>query len=417
MITSARLTFGQLAIVRDVEDVPRQRWYEPNLSAVWDLPAGTTMAAVRGALGVLVRRHESLRTTYDLAGAGGPEQLLHPPEEPVVRVERTTDPRIDPRTVLRELSRQAFSLVREPPWRATVVTSGTEPAHLVLVSHHVVADGHALTVLERDFFTALAGTVDGTATGPGVILAHERSPAGLRRGEAALAYWTKTVAEMPPPPVAGEPPYVQATLVSATLPAAARQVAARLRASVPNVVLAAFCTALLGLTDDDRLAVRLLSSNRFDPYRRDIVTSMNQWVPILVDRSPQSDPARLVREIGKRAMVAYAHGVYDVDEVFRLLDDAGYRPGQYDSLWSFNFVSHRPREPVSPAVSAASTAPEDEPIHWAAPFSSVGPRCYLRAIEGADLRLELRVPINRSELAAELIRRMRLFLVEAGRAG
>jgi hypothetical protein len=310
-----------------------------------------------------------------------------------------------------------------------VVTSGTEPAHLVLVSHHVVADGHALTVLERDFFAALAGGLDGAPTGPGVILAHEQSPAGLRRGEAALAYWTKMLAEVPPA-VAGEPPYVQATVVSAPLLAAARQVAARLRASVPNVVLSAFCTALFGLTDDDRLAVRLLSSNRFDPYRRDIVTSMNQWVPIVVDRLSTPDPARLVREIGKRAMVAYAHGVYDVDEVFRLLDGAGFRPGQYDSLWSFNFVSHRPRDPLPseppdraespervtvPGVPEVSTAPEDEPIHWAPPFSSVGPRCYLRAIEGSDLRLELRVPTNRSSVAAELIRRMRLFLVEASR--
>lgn len=427
MITSARLTFGQLAILRDVEPVPRDRWHEPNLAEIWTLPVGTTMIAVREALAVLVRRHESLRTTYDLTGSGGPRQLLHQPEEPVVQVERTADPRIDLHAVLRQQSRQPFNLVRELPWQVTVVTSGANPTHLVLVNHHIVADGLAVAALKRNFFAALAGTVDDAVSGPRVIVTHEQSPAGLRRGEAAIGYWTKVLTEVPAPIIA-EPPFVEATLVSETLMRAARQVAAGMRVSVPIVVLSAFCAALFQLTDGDRLAVRMLSSNRFDPYRQDIVTSMNQWVPILVDRSSQPDVRELIRQVGKRTRTAYAYGVYDVDRVFRLLDQAGYRPGQYDSTWSFNFVSRRPDEPPppeSPGLAKSSATPEsatpdaataqDEPIAWASPFSSVGPRCYLRAIEGADLRLELRVPASQSAIAAGLIRRMRRFLVDASR--
>ncbi|MCW3816379.1 condensation domain-containing protein [Micromonospora sp. DR5-3] len=414
MVTSAPLTFGQLAIWRDVESVPRDRWHEPNIVQAWELPAGTGTADVRAALAALVRRHESLRTTYDLSDPAAPRQVPHPPRTPDVAVQRAADPRVDLDTVREQLARQPFSLVREPAWRATVVAAGDAPTHLVLVHHHMVADGLATWVLRRDFLAALAGTLDDAVSGPRTIVAHEQSPAGQRRGAAAMDYWAKLLTEVPPPAV-GQPPFVEARLVSRALAGAARRVAARLRVSVANVVLSAFCAGLFAVGGDDRLLVRVLSSNRFDPYRRDVVTSMNQWIPVLFDRPSGPGLADLVREVVTRTRVAYAHGVYDVDRAFRLLDEAGYRRGQYDSTWSVNFIARRADEPEpsDPDLDAA----EDATVSWAAPFSSVGPRRYLRVIEGTDLTCELRVPVGRSAVAAELLRRMRQALLDADRAG
>lgn len=427
LITSVPLTYGQLAIWRDVESLPEDRWHEPNLAQTWALPAGTGLGAVREALAALARRHESLRTTYDLTDPAAPEQVPHLPAAPEVHVERTADPRADLGAVGEEAARQMFSLVREPPWRAVVVAAGGTPTHLVLAHHHIVADGVAMAILRRDFFAALTGTLGDAVTGPRTILEHERSPAGRRRAAAALDYWAKLLAEVPPR-AAGEPPFVEARLVSRSLARSARRVAARLRVSLANVVLAAYCAGLFALTEDDRLAVRVLSSNRFDPYRLDVVTSMNQWIPVLVDRASRTDPAALIRELVRRTRVAYAHGVYDVDRVFRMLAEAGCRREQYDSTWSFNFISRPPEQPAGPDGAAgpdgvAGAGPEggadgeDEPVEWAAPFSSVGPRYYLRVIEGAALTFEVRVPARQSRIAAELIRRIREFLLATGRTG
>lgn len=426
MITSAPLTFGQLAIWRDVESLPEDRWHEPNLAQTWALPAGTGLAAVRDALAALARRHESLRTTYDLTDPAVPGQVAHLPAVAEVQVERTADPRADLDAAREQVARQPFSLVREPAWRATVVAAGGTPTHLVLAHHHIVADGVAMAILRRDFFAALAGPLGDAVTGPRTILAHERSQAGRRRAAAALDYWAKLLAEVPPP-AAGEPPFVEARLVSRSLAGAAGRVAARLRVSLANVVLAAYCAGLFALTGDDRLAVRVLSSNRFDPYRLGVVTSMNQWIPVLVDRPSGPDLATLIREVVRRTRVAYAHGVYDVDRVFRMLDEAGWRRERYDSTWSFNFISRPPGDPAGPdgtggpdgaaRPDGAVAGPEEEPVDWAPPFSSVGPRYYLRVIEGPALTFELRVPARQSRIAAELIGLIRELLLAADRAG
>jgi len=412
--TSAPLTFGQLAIWRDVESVPRDRWHEPNLAQIWALPPGIGLTAVRDALAALVRRHGSLRTTYDLTDPAAPRQVTHPAQRPDVTVERSADPRLDLDAVREQWARQPFSLVREPPWRAAIVATADTPTHLVLVHHHIVGDGAATAILRRDFVAALAGTLDDAVSGPATISAYEQSPAGRQRAAAALDHWAKLFTEVPPLAL-GQPPFVEARLASRDLTRAARRVSARLRVSVANVVLAAYCAGLFALTDDHRLAVRVLSANRFDPYRRDVVTSMNQWISTPVDRPSGPGLAELVREVGKRTRVAYAHGVYDVDRMFRLLDEAGHHRAEYDSTWSFNFI---PRGPDGPGQSHAdATGPQDETVSWAAPFSSVGPRYYLRVVEGPALTFELRVPVGRSAVAAKLLRRLRQALLDADRSG
>lgn len=418
MITSTPLTFGQLAVWRDVEPVSRDQWHEPNLVQTWALPAGigAGTAAVRKGISALVRRHESLRVTYDLTDPAAPRQLTHPSLPPDAQVERTADPRADLEAVREQCARQPFSLVRQPPWRATLVASADTPTHLILVHHHIVADAAAMAILERDFFAALAGTLDDAVGGPRTIAAHEQSAAGVRRAGAALDYWAALLTEAPIPEV-GEPPFVEARLVSRPVAAAARRVAARLRVSLANVVLSAYCAGLFALIDDDRLLVRLLSSNRFDPYRRDVVTSMNQWIPIVVNRPSTPGFGDLVRTVANRARVAYAHGVYDVDPVLRLLAEAGYRRERYDSTWSFNFVTRRPGDPPPPDADVEVNGVDDETVTWAPPFSSVGPRQYLRVIEGTDLTFELRVPVAQSALAGALLRSMCQLLIRSDRAG
>ncbi|MEU8262010.1 condensation domain-containing protein [Micromonospora sp. NPDC048999] len=416
MITSAPLTYGQLAIWRDVESVPKHRWHEPNLAQTWALPVGIGMPAVREAIAALVRRHESLRTTYDLTDPAALRQVAHPPQPPDVRVERTAEPQADLDAVREQCARKPFGLIREPAWRATIVAAADTPTHLVLAQHHIVADGAAMAILKRDFFAALAGTLDDAVTGPATIAAHEQSPAGRRRAAAALDYWAKLFTEIPSP-IAQTPPYVEARLVSRALARAARRAAARLRVSVANVVLAAYCAGLFALVDDHRLAVRVLSSNRFDPYRRDVVTSMNQWISVPIDRPSGPDLAGLVREVVNRTRVAYAYAAYDVDRMFQLLDEAGQRRAQYDSTWSFNFIPRGPDEPETSLADVDAAGAQEQTVSWATPFSSVGPRCYLRVIDGADLTFELRVPVGWSAVAAEVLRRMHQALLDADRAG
>src|SRR5438309_11675522 len=75
------LSYGQLSVWRDIDDLPRARWHEANFGARLRLPEGggftadEVIAAVRG-LGV---RHESLRTRYTTADPDKPLQRVLPP--------------------------------------------------------------------------------------------------------------------------------------------------------------------------------------------------------------------------------------------------------------------------------------------------------------------------------------------------
>ncbi|MET0399178.1 MAG: amino acid adenylation domain-containing protein, partial [Longimicrobiaceae bacterium] len=125
-----------------------------NIPAALRLRGSLDTGALRAALGELVRRHETLRTTIVEQG-GGPVQVVHPPTPaalPVVELDRLSG---DARE--REAERLAaaeavrpFDLARGPLLRSTLLRLGGDD-HVLLVSmHHVVSDGWSMDVLVRE---------------------------------------------------------------------------------------------------------------------------------------------------------------------------------------------------------------------------------------------------------------------------
>ncbi len=113
--------------------------------------------ALRGALVDIVARHTSLRTVFEPGEHGPMGRVLDDPEAVIgdLTVQWTTD-------VAAEITRSAtrpMDLSRQAPITATLVadsaTAGTETEHvLVLVLHHIAADGASLPVLVADLTRA-----------------------------------------------------------------------------------------------------------------------------------------------------------------------------------------------------------------------------------------------------------------------
>lgn len=75
-----------------------------------------------------------------------------------------------------------------------------------------------------------------------------------------------------------------------------------------------------------------------------------------------------------------------------------------------------PTGPAPPDASPTAPETEDERVTWGTPFSTIGPRRYLRAAHGEDLRLVLRIPASLRAVGDGVLREMVRQLRSAHRA-
>lgn len=162
--------------------------------------------ALRDALVDLASRHAGLRTIYPPASAGG---LLIGAERTIGHMQplgyRSDD---DATALITHLCAIPIDISTQPPLRVHVLTrisDDTTVEHiLVLVVHHVAADGASLPVLVDDLSTAYAERRRGRRTGWQAASFDYRDYAALAATSARhssggdrLAYWTTALAGAP----------------------------------------------------------------------------------------------------------------------------------------------------------------------------------------------------------------------------
>lgn len=115
------------------------------------------VAALRGALVDVVTRHAVLRTGYPDTH-DGPIGVVRDDADGVVgELTATTD---DPETVIKALTLQPFDLCVDAPLRVGLTSVGT--AHcLILVVHHIAADGASMPILVGDLIAAYRERIAG----------------------------------------------------------------------------------------------------------------------------------------------------------------------------------------------------------------------------------------------------------------
>ncbi|MFI5757225.1 amino acid adenylation domain-containing protein [Streptomyces sp. NPDC051569] len=108
--------------------------------------------ALGAALDELVRRHEVLRTTFDLAGenitAVVSDEAVFPLE--FLDVSDAAVPEEEVRAVLLREGKFAFDILSGPVVRAVAVRTAPEAHTLVITAHHVVIDGYSVAVLIQE---------------------------------------------------------------------------------------------------------------------------------------------------------------------------------------------------------------------------------------------------------------------------
>nr|WP_238356597.1 non-ribosomal peptide synthetase [Kribbella italica] len=157
-------------------------------------------AALQSALQQLVARHESLRTMVDDVD-GEPYQHVLPQADVTLDIVSSTAEQLDDE--LTGLASAPFDLAHQLPIRPTLIQLAPHDHVLLLVVHHIAADGWSLEPLARD----LAAAYSGAPTAPLTIqyadyalwqrelLGDEDDPKS--RISSQLAHWRRALDELP----------------------------------------------------------------------------------------------------------------------------------------------------------------------------------------------------------------------------
>ncbi|MFQ2879977.1 condensation domain-containing protein, partial [Mycobacterium sp. MS3] len=127
-----------------------------NIPAVLDLDGPLNGDALRTALGDVITRHEALRTRFDSIDGIGYQHIADPQglDVPWQLIDARTWNAQQVEAVLAECVGYGFDLSAEIPIRATLLHTGHHRHVLVLLVHHIAADGWSMGPLARDLQTA-----------------------------------------------------------------------------------------------------------------------------------------------------------------------------------------------------------------------------------------------------------------------
>jgi len=308
------------------------------------------VAALERALSEIVRRHETLRTTFQVV-EGNPVQVISAPRSVIIPLKDLSDlDEVDRECETQRLiaaeAQQPFDLSQGPLLRATLLRFREDEHLLLFTMHHIISDGWSAGILAREA-TALYAAFAGHETAPLAPLPLQYADYAVWQREwlsgetlnAQFDYWTKQLEGLSPVlelPLDHPRPKVQ-SLRGAFVPvefneeltAGLKALSRAEGATLFMTLLAAFQTLLSRYTAQPDVAVGVPLANR---RQRAIEGLIGFFVNTLVMRTNLSgDPAfrELLGRVREVALGAYAHQDVPFEmlvERFQPARDAGHTP-------------------------------------------------------------------------------------------
>ncbi len=275
----------------------------------------------------LIRRHESLRTTFPIID-GVPVQVITPPEkvkprEVDLRSLSEPDRLREAKRLLTEEAGQPFDVARGPLYRFLLVQVADEDHLLLMTLHHLISDAWSLGVIGREIAALYNGTLEALPT-PAPQLPVQYVDFAVWHGqriegealEAQLSYWKEQLAGVPmlELPADHPRPAVQTfhgAHVGLDLPVRLLEELTRLsvreRVTVFMTLLAVFKIFLHRYTGQADIAIGVPIANR---HWRAIEDTIGTFVNTLVMRTDLSEHPtfrELLGRVREVALDAYAN--------------------------------------------------------------------------------------------------------------
>ncbi|MFI7388702.1 amino acid adenylation domain-containing protein [Streptomyces sp. NPDC049813] len=314
-------------------------------SAAYNMPVALRLsglldvAALRAALGDVTARHETLRTVIDVV-EGEPVQRILPATAIELTCETATAKTLA--DVLAAAAREPFDLAGEAPLRARLFATGPDEWVLLLVAHHIAADGWSMAPLLADLSQAYEARRAGAAPAWAALpvqyadyavwqrrlLGEEDDPGSLIARQ--LAYWREALDGVPTEIALpyDRPRPLTASHAGRTVPFAVdAQVHARLTrlarehgVSLFMVLHAALAVTLSRVGAGEDIPVGAALAGRSDEGLDELVGFFVNTVVLRTDLSGDPTFVELLERVREVHLGAHAHGDVPFD---RLVDALG----------------------------------------------------------------------------------------------
>jgi amino acid adenylation domain-containing protein len=298
-----------------------------NIAAPLSLEGSLDFAAVEGAIGEIVRRHEALRTTFGTGADGQPVQVIHPAGRfhiPLVDLRGLPEVKGELVRLVQEEEERPFTLSRGPLFRVHLFQFEDERHALVLNMHHVVSDAWSLEVFVRELVGLYRAFCAGRPSPlPELHVQYADFAVWQRRHlsgaalDAQLAHWTghlagaPTVLDLPtdhPRPAvqtyAGHGTQVD---LPASLADAVRALSRKQRGTLFMTVLAAYSALLQRYTGQSDILVGTPIANRNRAETEGLIGFFVNMLVLRTDLSGRPTFRELFGRVREAALGAYAH--------------------------------------------------------------------------------------------------------------
>ncbi|HET6230447.1 MAG TPA: amino acid adenylation domain-containing protein, partial [Longimicrobiaceae bacterium] len=299
-----------------------------NMPAALRLSGALDVRALDAALGEIVARHESLRTTF-AAVDGRPVQVVAPAQPFTLPVEDVpaSDEAAREAEVHRRASEEAtrpFDLAAGPLFRASLLRLGEREHVLLLAMHHVVSDGWSMGVFVREL-TALYEAFGAGRPSPLPPLAvqypdfaaWQREHLSGAALDEQLAYWRGALAgapallelptDRPRPATQTFPGAIYRFGLPASLQAAVGDVARREGATPFMVLLAAFQALLARWSGQDDVVVGTPIAGRVRAELEPLIGFFVNTLALRADLGGDPTFAALLGRVKETTLGAFAH--------------------------------------------------------------------------------------------------------------
>nr|WP_323754844.1 non-ribosomal peptide synthetase [Rhodococcus rhodochrous] len=319
---------------------------EPH-SAVNNIPVAIRLSgrldidALQAAVSDVVERHESLRTVYPEIDGVGYQQVL-PASDAVVEVRPETVGADEVAARVAEAVTTGFDVTQQVPIRVRLFSVAPDEHVLVVVVHHISADGYSMGPLTRDVVTAYAARVAGGEPGwvplevqyadytlwQREVLGDESDPESLMARETD--FWKRTLADLPEestlpsdrprPAVASYRGASHRLTLDERVRAAIADLARRSGATEFMVVHAALAVLLARLGGNDDITIGTPVAGRGDAALDDLV---GMFVNTLVLRTPVEPGASFgdfLDTVRTADLEAFTHADVPFERLVEVLD-------------------------------------------------------------------------------------------------
>ncbi|MEV4515489.1 amino acid adenylation domain-containing protein [Dactylosporangium sp. NPDC049525] len=337
-----------------------------NMPAVYRVEGPLDVPALRRAVADLAARHEVLRTVFPQDEHGVPYQSVRP-SGPQLSVR---PPARSALAEARALAGHRFNLRDEPPMLVRLIPDGPDRHLLVVVLHHIAADGWSVGHLLRDLGTAYAARVTGREPDWAPLPVQyadyalwQRAGEGGERVARQLRYWTATLAGLPehtgprtdrprPPVPTGASARVPVP-IDAELHARLRTLAREAGATLFVVLHAAFAAILTRFGAGTDTAVGVPVAGRTDPAVDLLVGPFINTLVLRADTGGDPSFRELLARVREVDLTALAHEDVPFERVVEAVNPA--RSAGRHPLFQ-TFLALRPAPP--PAGLAGLTVTE-----------------------------------------------------------